>query len=74
MLTGDTEGVLSPQLTGASMLSSQNTGMSFLTAQTTGGSVISPQLTGGHRLSGSSATTGTTGSVPDMPVKKESME
>jgi hypothetical protein len=74
MLTGDTEGVLSPQLTGASMLSSQHTGMSFLTAQTTGGSVISPQLTGGHRLSGSSATTGTTGSVPDMPVKKESME
>ena len=73
MLTGDNEGVLSPQLTGASMLSSQMTGMSFLTAQTTGGSVISPQLTGGagHRLSGSSATTG---SVPDLPVKKESVE
>jgi hypothetical protein len=71
MLTGDTEGILSPQLTGASMLSSQMTGMSFLTAQTTGGSVISPQLTGGHRLSGSSATTG---SVPDLPVKRESIE
>lgn len=73
MLTGDNEGVLSPQLTGASMLSSQMTGMSFLTAQSTGGSVISPQLTGGggHRLSGSSATTGTTGSVSDLPAKKD---
>jgi len=78
MLTGDgQEGVLSPQLTGASMLSSQMTGMSFLTAQTTGGSVISPQLTGGggggHRLSGSSAA-GTTGSVAEPPVQRETLE
>lgn len=72
MLTGDGGvDVLSPQLTGASMLSSQMTGMSFLTAQTTGSSVISPQLTGTHRLSGSS---GAAGSVPDLPVKKESMD
>lgn len=74
MLTGDGVGdVLSPQLTGASMLSSQLTGTSFLTAQNTGGSMISPQLTGGggHRLSGSS---GTIGSIPEVPPKREPME
>ena len=79
MLTGDgAEGVLSPQLTGASLLSAQMTGTSFLTAQTTGGSLISPQLTGGgggsgaggHRLSGSS-TAEATGSKPDLSAKKE---
>jgi hypothetical protein len=67
MLTGDgVEGVLSPQLTGNSMLTAQMTGSSFLTAQTTGTSAISPQLTGGHRLSG-----GSTSGLGDVFVKKE---
>jgi hypothetical protein len=90
MLTGDTGGeggVLSPQLTGASMLSAQMTGTSvispqmtgtsttFLTAQMTGGSVVSPQLTGEHRLSGSSGTGGSaSASAVDLPAKRDSTE
>jgi hypothetical protein len=66
MLTGDggDQGVLSPQLTGASMLTAQTTGASMLTAQTTGASMLTAQTTGASTLS--AQTTGTTVLSPQL--------
>jgi hypothetical protein len=72
-LTAQTTGtsMLTAQTTGTSMLAPQMTGSSMLSPQMTGSTVLSPQLTGGHRGSTSSATTG---SGPDPPAKRDSLE